>query len=63
MLVLSRKQGEAVELAELDVVIRVVSLKKSKVQLGIEAPRQITVCRSEIAGEMRFKPAAANFCA
>lgn len=53
MLVLSRKQGESVEFAELDVVVRVISLKKSKVQLGIEAPQQITVSRGEIAGERR----------
>ncbi len=57
MLVLSRKQGESVEFAELDVVVRVISLKKSKVQLGIEAPRQITVSRSEIAGERRTSQA------
>jgi len=57
MLVLSRKQGESVEFAELDVVVRVISLKKSKVQLGIEAPRHITVSRSEIAGERSTSPA------
>jgi len=50
MLVLSRKQGESVEFAELGVTVSVVSLNKSKVQLGIQAPRQITVNRSEIAG-------------
>ncbi len=53
MLVLSRKQGESVEFAELDVVVRVISLKKSKVQLGIEAPRQIAVSRGEIAADRR----------
>jgi len=47
MLVLSRKQGESIEFSGLDVVVRVISLKRSKVQLGIEAPRQITVNRSE----------------
>ena len=57
MLVLSRKQGEAFEFAELDVVVRVISLKKSKVQLGIEAPQEITVSRSEIAGERRVSHA------
>ncbi len=57
MLVLSRKQGESVEFAELDVVVRVIGLKKSKVQLGIEAPRHITVSRSEIAGERVSSPA------
>ena len=51
MLVLSRKEGESFEFAELDVVVRVISLKKSKVQLGIEAPRDVRVHRSEIAAE------------
>lgn len=58
MLVLSRKKGEAVEFAELDVVVRVISLAKSKVQLGIEAPREITIHRSEIAPEQHSSPAA-----
>lgn len=51
MLVLSRKQGESIEFAELDVVVRVISLKKSKVQLGIEAPRHIRINRSELVRE------------
>jgi carbon storage regulator CsrA len=49
MLVLSRKQGESIEFPGLDVVVRVIGLKRSKVQLGIEAPRQITINRSEKA--------------
>ncbi|MGI9474325.1 MAG: carbon storage regulator [Rubripirellula sp.] len=48
MLVLSRKQGESIEFPELNVVVRVMQLKKSKVQLGIEAPRTIKVDRSEM---------------
>ena len=51
MLVLSRKQGESIEFPGLDVVVRVISLKRSKVQLGIEAPRQISVHRSERVGD------------
>jgi carbon storage regulator CsrA len=47
MLVLSRKEGQSVEMPELNVVVRVISLTKSRVQLGIEAPREITVNRSE----------------
>ena len=47
MLVLSRKQGESIDFPELKIVVRVVQLKKSKVQLGIEAPREIRVDRSE----------------
>lgn len=53
MLVLSRKQGESIEFPELNVVIRVMQLKKSKVQLGIEAPRTIKVDRSEMVSKQR----------
>ena len=49
MLVLSRKLGESLELPEVGVVLQVVALKKSKVQLGIDAPQQITVRRCEHA--------------
>ena len=47
MLVLSRKQGESIEFRDLNVCVRVIQLKKSKVQLGIEAPRAIQVDRTE----------------
>ncbi len=47
MLVLSRKTDQSVELPELGVVIRVMELKRSRVQLGIEAPRAIQVMRGE----------------
>ena len=52
-----KETGESVEFAELGVVVRVISLKKSKVQLGIEAPRHISVSRSEIVGERCTSPA------
>ncbi len=48
MLVLSRKEGESIEFRDLDVCVRVIQLKKSKVQLGIEAPRTIQVDRTEV---------------
>ncbi len=48
MLVLSRKEGESIEFRDLNVCVRVIQLKKSKVQLGIEAPRTIQVDRTEV---------------
>jgi carbon storage regulator len=47
MLVLSRKQGQSIEFAEMDVLVRVLSIKGSRVQLGIEAPEEITIERTE----------------
>ena len=48
MLVLSRREGESIKLAEVDVEIRVVGLRRSKVQLGIEAPAELTIRRGEL---------------
>ncbi len=47
MLVLSRKEGESIAFRDLNVCVQVIQLKKSKVQLGIEAPRTIQVDRTE----------------
>lgn len=51
MLVLARKADESLEFPELGIVIRVVSLKKSKVHLGIDAPQRIRVRRTELPPE------------
>ena len=53
MLVLARKQDQALEFPELGVVVRVVGLTGRKVQLGIEAPQRIKIVRSEIAEKTR----------
>jgi carbon storage regulator CsrA len=47
MLVLSRKEGESITLPEVNVEVRVIGLRRSKVQLGIQAPKEITVSRGE----------------
>src|SRR6056297_75657 len=49
MLVLSRKLGEAIELPTVGVTVRVVGLKKSRIELGIEAPQSIQILRGEKA--------------
>ena len=60
MLVLSRKEGESIEFRDLNVCVRVIQLKKSKVQLGIEAPREIQVDRSETVDRSFEETAAAR---
>jgi carbon storage regulator len=47
MLVLSRKGGEGVVIAG-EIVIRVLSVQGGRVRLGVEAPADITVLRSEL---------------
>ena len=47
MLVLSRKLGESIEIGGQKIVVRVLGIKRSKVQLGIDAPPEIAIHRSE----------------
>lgn len=47
MLVISRKADQTVEFPELGVVIRVLETKRTRVQIGIEAPRRYQVMRGE----------------
>jgi carbon storage regulator len=47
MLVLSRKEGEAIFIGE-NVKIVVVEIDRGKVRLGIEAPRDVPIYRQEL---------------
>jgi carbon storage regulator len=47
MLVLTRKNGEAIQIGE-DIEISVVSVKGDQVKLGINAPKNVEIHRKEI---------------
>ncbi|NPA29496.1 MAG: carbon storage regulator CsrA [Epsilonproteobacteria bacterium] len=47
MLVLTRKENEAIRIGE-DIVIKVVAVDKNGVRLGIEAPEKMTILREEL---------------
>ncbi len=47
MLVLSRKSGESVEFPSLGIVVRVIGLRKSRIELGIDAPSNVKIARGE----------------
>ena len=47
MLVLSRKKNESIVIDE-NIVITVVEIRGDKVRLGIKAPREVPIHRSEI---------------
>lgn len=47
MLVLSRKKEEAIRIGD-DITIKVIAVKGGGVRLGIEAPRDISIVRSEL---------------
>ena len=47
MLVLSRKSGQQIVIAD-NIVITVVEIRSDRVRLGIEAPREIPIHRKEV---------------
>jgi carbon storage regulator len=48
MLVLSRKDGEQILVGD-NVIIKVLSIAGGRVRVGIEAPRNVPIRRSELA--------------
>jgi len=52
MLILTRNQGESINIGEA-VTVTVLGTKGGQVRLGIDAPRQIKVLRSELLDRPR----------
>jgi carbon storage regulator CsrA len=50
MLVLSRKKGEELIIGD-TIKLRVVSITGNRVTLGIEAPREVSILRSEVSAK------------
>jgi len=48
MLILSRKENEGICLGD-GITVKVVSIAKGVVKLGIEAPKEVLILRSELA--------------
>jgi carbon storage regulator len=48
MLVLSRKKNETVVIAGGDIVVTVLEIRGDKVRLGIDAPKDTSIHRSEV---------------
>ena len=47
MLILTRKVGESIVIAN-DIIVKVVETGKNSVRIGIDAPREISVLRQEV---------------
>jgi len=47
MLILSRKIGESIVLND-DITLKVISVDKGVVKLGIDAPKEVSILRSEL---------------
>jgi carbon storage regulator len=48
MLILMRRAGESIHIGQ-NIVVTLVSLDRNRARIGIQAPREITVDREEIA--------------
>lgn len=57
MLVLSRKKNESIVVND-SIVITVVEIRGDKVRLGIEAPREVPIHRSEVHAAIAAQAAA-----
>ena len=58
MLVLSRKKNESIVIDE-NIIITVVEIRGDKVRLGIQAPKEVPIHRSEIYAAIQSEQAAA----
>jgi len=52
MLVLARKLDESIVIGD-DIVIKVISIDKGIVKLGIDAPNNISILRSELLDDVK----------
>ncbi|MFO0908072.1 MAG: carbon storage regulator [Isosphaeraceae bacterium] len=50
MLVLSRKDGESIQIGD-SIVLTVFSIQRGLVRLGIQAPRDVRILRSELMSD------------
>lgn len=59
MLVLSRKEGEAIIIGE-NITIKVISIDKGVVKLGIDAPQNLSIVRNELLEDVKDSNIAAS---
>lgn len=51
MLILSRKEDEALQIGE-NITIKVLKIDKNSIKIGVDAPKNITVFRKELLQEI-----------
>lgn len=59
MLVLARKEGESIVIGD-DITIKVISIDKGVVKFGIDAPRDVSIMRSELLEDVKESNIAAS---
>jgi carbon storage regulator len=58
MLILSRKLGERIIIAD-DIVVTVAQIERGKVRLGIQAPAKVPILREELQPRLPPSPSTA----
>lgn len=53
MLILMRRAGESIRIGD-DITVKIVSLERNRVRVGVNAPRDVRVDREEIAEKKRL---------
>ncbi len=59
MLVISRKENQRIKIGD-DIEIVIVEISKNQVKIGIEAPKEIQILRSELIEEITNENKKAN---
>lgn len=60
MLVLTRKQGESIQIAD-NITIKVIKTAKGAVRIGIEAPDNVKVLRGELQEKLQAEATSVAF--
>ena len=59
MLVLARKLNESIVLGD-DITVKIISIDKGVVKLGIDAPKSVSIMRSELLEDVKDSNIAAS---
>ena len=59
MLVIARKVGEELKIGD-DIIVKIISLEKNQIKIGIDAPRDISILRMELVKEIINQNKLAN---
>ncbi len=59
MLILTRREGQAVQIGD-NITVRVIELTDGSVRLAIDAPREVSILRTELIEAVQVNEAAAQ---